>query len=605
MSEDPFFSRNNINAILQIVRNQTNKTLGIDISTDQRWQGEINNIMRKIYNNQAQYGINQNSQPNDRLRILSQKVIQVAVGYIQNEFQKTRPQMTSRTTFTQQSTPQQRVTQPTVFEQQSSLGQQNNNNPYGNSIESMNTKLGQSVNKSFENISKQREMIEQRPGPVNFQDANLEKNNTDIQKNYEELLRNRNNINIPTTPQTSLPSSNQNIISDFNSSKINEISSTSSNNEPEYLSFFTNTTISEPMSLQSNNQQSMNGDNMNFQDLMKNSANELEQSFNKKDTQSLTYNPNIIQSNQPIQTTQSIQPTQPIINQPNIQSITYQPTIQPVTQPQLQTTVTYNAPAEYRKKTKTKILYFNTQFRPNYTSSKSTDYIQPIMYPLKNILSARLVSVELPTLLYQFSHTNNNNIFIYSINSVNHTVKIPDGTYSLYDFVNMINELPDIKNNLHFSIDNYSNRTTIKSINDTPFTLNFTIGNSEYERNFGWILGFRNMLYQENSVYTSEGIYMHNKNHNFYFIMNDYNTLVSEQIVALLQNGYIDQNVFGRIIVSSNGETTLMNNETKKREYGEPISINKIAIKLMNEYGEVANLNNMDFTYGIEFEMVE
>jgi hypothetical protein len=87
--------------------------------------------------------------------------------------------------------------------------------------------------------------------------------------------------------------------------------------------------------------------------------------------------------------------------------------------------------------------------------------------------------------------------------------------------------------------------------------------------------------------------------------MNDYNVSISEQIVALLQNTYIDQNVFGRLVVSSNGNTDLMKNDTKKREYGEPISINKIAIKLMNEYGEVANLNNMDFTYGIEFEMVE
>ena len=169
----------------------------------------------------------------------------------------------------------------------------------------------------------------------------------------------------------------------------------------------------------------------------------------------------------------------------------------------------------------------------------------------------------------------------------------------------MINELPEIKDNIYFSIDPNSNKTTIRSINDEPFLLNFTIGNAEYERNFGWILGFRNMIYQDNSAYTSESVYVSNKNHNFYFIMNDYNVSISEQIVALLQNTYIDQNVFGRIVVTYDGNTNLMKNETKKREYGEPISINKIGIKLMNEYGEIANLNNMDFTFGIEFEMVE
>ena len=555
MSDDPFFSRNNLNAIFQIVRNQINKNVGTDISNDPKWQNEITNIMRKVYNNQAQYGINQHTQHTDRLRILSQKVIQLGIGYIQNEFQKVKPQMASRTTFTQQSMPQQRVTAPTVFDQQSSLGQsQMNNNPYGNNIQSVNTKMIQPVNKSFENLSKQREMIEQKPMPVNFQDSNLEKDNTDIQKNYEELLRNRGNINIPPPPNQQ---SNQNIIVDYNSSKINEMPSNSG--EPEYLSFFTNTTISEPMSLQSNNLQ-MNGDNVNFQ--------ELEQSFKQSSMQ---------------------QPMQQTMQQP---------------MSQLQTTITYNPP-EIKKKTKNKVLYFNTQFRPNYTSTKSTDYIQPIVYPLKNIISSKLISLELPNIFYQFSQSNNNNVFIFTMNSISHTIKIPDGTYSSYDFINMINELPDIKDNIYFSIDPNSNKTTIKSVNDDNFTLNFTIGNAEYERNFGWILGFRNMIYQDNSMYTSEGIYMYNKNHNFYFIMNDYNVSISEQIIAMLHNTYIDQNVFGRISISLNGNTDLMKNETKKREYGDPISINKIGIKLMNEYGEVANLNNMDFTYGIEFEMVE
>jgi hypothetical protein len=587
MNEDPFFSRNNQNAIFQTVRNQINKSNGIDISTDPKWANELSNVMRRIYSNQAQYGINQNTQPNDRLRILSQKVIQLGIGYIQNEFQKSRPQITNRSTFTQQTTQQQRPTPPSVFEQQSSLGQQmSSNNPYSSNIQSINTKMIQPINKSFENISKQREMIEQKPAPVNFQDNNLEKDNTDIQKNYEEMIRNRGNINIPPPPSNQ--QNNNNTIVDFNNNKINDIPQSSNNGDPEYLSFFTNTTISEPMSLQSNNLQ-MNGDNVNFQDLMKNSySNELEQSFNKP-------------VSQPSQ--------QHHIQQPPQQYPIQQPSQQyPIQQP-LQTTITTipstSVDFTVKRKTKTKILYFNTLFRPNYSSTKSTEYIQSIVYPLKNIVSSKLVSVELPQTLYQFSQANNNNVFIISINSVNHTIKVPDGTYSPYDFMNMINELPYIKDNINFCIEPNSNRTIIKSINNESFTLNFTIGNAEYERNFGWILGFRNMLYQENSVYMSEGIYTYNKNQNFYFIMNDYNVSISEQIIALLQNTYIDQNVFGRLLISSNGTTNLMKNETKKREYGEPITINKIGIKLMNEYGEVANLNNMDFTYGIEFEMVE
>jgi hypothetical protein len=40
----------------------------------------------------------------------------------------------------------------------------------------------------------------------------------------------------------------------------------------------------------------------------------------------------------------------------------------------------------------------------------------------------------------------------------------------------------------------------------------------------------------------------------------------------------------------------------KKREYFGPVNIQKLKCQLLNQYGETINLNNMDFSFSLEFE---
>jgi hypothetical protein len=341
--------------------------------------------------------------------------------------------------------------------------------------------------------------------------------------------------------------------------------------EPEYLSFFSNTSITEPSNIYS----MTNGDNMNFQDLVKSSNNttsELEQSF--KQTNIPNINNNINTTNNNINNHSSNN------NSNNINN--------------------HSSNNNSVNKSKTKILYFNTKFRPNYVGTKSTDYIQPIYYPLKNIISSRLVSIELPQSIYLFSGIEGTNIFGYTMDNINYVVKIPDGTYNKEEFIRMINENDIVNSRLEFSIDTYSGKMKIKSKDESNFTINFGLGNSEYERNLGWIIGYRNKTYENGNEYISEGVYMNNVGRYYYFTMNDYNINKNEGVIVLMSNSYLDQNLFGRIT-----EDGLLKGEIMKREYHEPVLINKIGVKLINEYGEVVNMNNMDYTFGIEFEMVE
>jgi hypothetical protein len=360
--------------------------------------------------------------------------------------------------------------------------------------------------------------------------------------------------------------------------------------EPEYLSFFTNTTITEPASMTSNNT-IMNGENMNYQELLKRlpiEENKSTQDLPNKLSSSIEYTPVIVDYNTPTQ--QQIIQT-PLINTP----IQTQPTSQV-------TTIIKEVPISQPIKNKTRTLYFNTEFRPNYNGTKSTDCIIPISYPLKNVISSKLVDINLSSSYANFSQNNGTNTFTYTIDDNKYNVEIPEGNYSINDFLEMINTHPDIYQNLFFEIDKITRFTSVRSLNDSTFTIDFTSTNIDNERSLGWLLGFREKVYKNQCLYKSSCKYSGDKPKSMYLVINDYNISDSNSQVLLLGNTYIEQNISGRILINGEGNLKI---DSKKRIYNEPVTITKIAIKLLNEYGENVNLNNMDYTFAIEFELNE
>ena len=72
----------------------------------------------------------------------------------------------------------------------------------------------------------------------------------------------------------------------------------------------------------------------------------------------------------------------------------------------------------------------------------------------------------------------------------------------------------------------------------------------------------------------------------------------------------MDDNILAKIPLI-NGKFSLIFNENvynsliKIRKYNAPVNINKIEIKLLDKFGNmVINLNNMDWSFSIEFEIL-
>jgi hypothetical protein len=128
----------------------------------------------------------------------------------------------------------------------------------------------------------------------------------------------------------------------------------------------------------------------------------------------------------------------------------------------------------------------------------------------------------------------------------------------------------------------------------------------------GWIMGYRETVYSGSTTYTTEGLYNGLATDYIYFNLNDFNNSQSQSIVGLFSNSMVSSinsstsNILGMIpLTSNNWQVCFVNGNDlieKKREYFGPVNIYKLKIQLLDQYGNIVDLNNMDFSFSIETE---
>jgi len=158
------------------------------------------------------------------------------------------------------------------------------------------------------------------------------------------------------------------------------------------------------------------------------------------------------------------------------------------------------------KNTVTRTVCIDSQFRQNIlpykqgnfnSPSLNTDYTLDLSDPLKNVLSIRFSSVQIPTSWYTFSKHLGNTCF--QINGK--PICIEDGNYTLQNLCNELTNKISQKAGISvdFSVNPISNKIEITSGTNTSLTFYKPsgIGNTSVEattyinNHFGWYLGFR------------------------------------------------------------------------------------------------------------------
>lgn len=293
-----------------------------------------------------------------------------------------------------------------------------------------------------------------------------------------------------------------------------------------------------------------------------------------------------------------------------------------------------------------KILVIDTKFRDNY-DEPSTNFNIVIPNPLKNVISMQLANIEIPNTWYAIDETIGNNFFhIRETDSDTwYKIDISSGSYYYEDLISSINtrieqvfidtsysEFTNIKSSIDLSLNTNKNiptgngKVTIQLTNDisTNFDLDFfsidpnvsiykesDINN--ISKMFGWKLGFHNSnydYYYNNTSFTGESTLDIRGPRYLYLLLEDYNKSIYNNYIPFSKNMSKLKNtidIFARISINNTGAFSMYNeNKFKvygdKRSYDGPININRLNIKVIDEHGDILNLNNNNFSFTIKME---
>jgi hypothetical protein len=274
-----------------------------------------------------------------------------------------------------------------------------------------------------------------------------------------------------------------------------------------------------------------------------------------------------------------------------------------------------------RKRTTNYTLCMNTLFR-DFTSSSSVESLFVLPYPLKHIVSTKLVSLELPNTIYLLSEKRRTNLFYIieyipteedpeTFTTIESLINIPEGNYTQSELEitmnTIINRTFDCSR-FHVNINPFNGRTLIYNTTylfDIYFVTEETCQN--ISKNIGWRLGFRNESYTSCKAYVSESLYNLVPTQYIYFVLNEYTNNNSTTVMGIFSDDYLEKNILAKIPLHVDRFHILYDNNStlisKKRDYFGPIDIAKFSIKLLDQYGDAVDLNDSEYSFTLELEI--
>jgi hypothetical protein len=272
-----------------------------------------------------------------------------------------------------------------------------------------------------------------------------------------------------------------------------------------------------------------------------------------------------------------------------------------------------------KKRTIKKNLNIDTRFRDNYYSSSSTNFNLNLPININDVLQMQLASIEVPTTYYVISKQYGNNFFTIVVNGSPKVINIPDGNYDQQTIMDQINNQLTLNgtpfSKITFTVNLSGTHTgsgqTIVGANDaivTTIELNFQADkfgiddrNTPLPLKLGWILGFRNGIYVGNLNYVSESVVDTTGAKYIYLVVDDYNNNVNNNFYSAFNSSILNKNILARISLQGNNFNILSQNNlgilTTPREYFGPINLQIMNIQLLDEYGRIIDLNNMDYSF--------
>lgn len=310
-------------------------------------------------------------------------------------------------------------------------------------------------------------------------------------------------------------------------------------------------------------------------------------------------------------------------------------------------------------RTITQAISFDTRFRPNYYTSKSTNFDIILPAIQKNVLSMRVATIELPLTYYAVSQSQGNATALIINLQTPHlcwVLTLPDGNYeqswsdhSKAAFIEpamnsaiqtavpaLIDENGEVfiggtgtlaPTDLVYSLDRISGRSIFSApvggvLAASGFTIRFNVDNTgslnmdtSIQLRLGWQLGFRAAEYVcTNLQCVSEGICLVAGPRYGFLSIDDHQKNTGPAYMVAFGNSILQNNIITRInlaalladvgIYQSSSDAGLTTQLNRTREYFGPVDIQRLHVTLYDEYGRIIDLNNMDWSFSLAFEIL-
>jgi len=265
-----------------------------------------------------------------------------------------------------------------------------------------------------------------------------------------------------------------------------------------------------------------------------------------------------------------------------------------------------------------KIKYFNidTRFQEEYNLVKKASFQYILPQRISDVKSIAVRSIEIPLSFFPFSQNRGNTFFQVDVSSL----VIPDLNYNANSLVTEINNILRSKISSEFDISlNDNTSVTFNNTSEREYILNFNVDASGNFNRFplksslGWCLGFRLPSYtiDPNSSITSEGIVDVNNIRYLFLVVDEFRQSNPNSFVSPLSNSLLSKNVLARItlnpafypfgsIITANTFNGLLLSD--HRIYSGNVDLQKLNIQLVDEWGNIVDLNQLDFSFCLEIE---
>ena len=277
-----------------------------------------------------------------------------------------------------------------------------------------------------------------------------------------------------------------------------------------------------------------------------------------------------------------------------------------------------------------KSLNIDTRFRENYYGTQSSNFHLNMPLRMTGVVSMQLTALELPSTFYNFSKSFGSNFFTITIPNTDESmvITIPDGNYTPEGLSSYLNTYlatlttTQFIQYIYFIVDittgNGSGKI-VACVKESTQAFNFIL-NFQQDKNgdddkitplplkMGWMMGFRNGIYENNSTYISEGIIDLFGPRYMYLVVDDFNNSVNDGFYAAFTSSILNKNILARISLQGSVFNYLSQNNlsliTYARQYFGPVDLQKMQIQLLDEYGRIVDLNNMDYSMCLTMQVI-